>query len=126
MSDELKETVRGMATLILNSNRISEVHERSMKMYPLIYFEGVKSVKIEYDLSHESDVELDRQNNIKVKSPLRNCFVSYYLTIDESPTLNGSIEKRYEALEVSTRTLLWKDLPVKIYFNEKLVYGMKK
>lgn len=125
MSDEIHETVRGMAALIVNSNRISEVHEKSMKMYPLIYFDAVTQVKIDYDLSHQSDVELDKANNIKVKSPLRHCFVSYYLDIDESK-LDENLKARFSALENSTRTLFWKDLPVKIYFNKRLVYESKK
>jgi hypothetical protein len=111
-----------MAALVVNSNRISEVHEKSMKMYPLIYFDGVTQVKIDYDLSHQSDVNVDKQNNITVKSPLIHCFVSYYLTIDESK-MDENIKARFSALETSTRALFWKDLPVKIYFNERLVYG---
>lgn len=125
MSEDIKDTVRGMAALVVNSNRISEVHEKSMKMYPLIYFEGVSQVKIDYDLSHQSDVSVDKQNNITVKSPLRHCFVSYYLTIDESQ-LDENIKKRWAALENSTRTLFWKDLPIKVYFNDRLVFESKK
>lgn len=125
MSDELQKTVRGLAALVVNSNRISEVHERSMKMYPLIYFEGVESVKIEFDLSHESDVSVDKENNVKVNSPLRHCFVAYYLTIDEK-LLDENLKVRFRALENSTRTLFWKDLPVKIHFNDRLVYESKK
>jgi hypothetical protein len=113
-----------MAALVLNSNRISEVHEKSMKMYPLIYFEDVSAVKIDYDLSHNSDVELDIKNNITVKTPLRHCFVSYYLTIDEAK-LDDTLKQRFGALETSTRALFWKDLPVKIYFNDRLVYESK-
>ena len=124
MSDEVKETVRDMAALIVNSNRISEVHEKSMRNYPFIYFDYVSAVKIEYDLSHEPDVSLDKLNNITVKSPKRHCFVSYYLTIDERK-LDENLKVRFAALENSTRTLFWKDLPVKIYFNDRLVYESK-
>jgi len=125
LSEDIQDTVRGMAALVVNSNRISEVHEKSMKMYPLIYFDGVTQVKIDYDLSHQSDVSVDKQNNITVKSPLRHCFVSYYLTIDESK-LDENLKKRWAALENSTRTLFWKDLPVKVYFNDRLVFESKK
>jgi hypothetical protein len=121
LSDELQETVRGMAALTLTSNRISEVHEKSMKNYPFIYFDGVSSVRIDYDLSHQSDVEVDKLNNVRVNSPLRHCFVAYYLTLDERQ-LDENLKQRFAALETSTRTLFWKDLPVKIYFNERLVY----
>lgn len=123
--DDVQGTVRSMAALVINSNRISEVHEKSMKMYPLIYFEAVSQVKIDYDLSHSSDVDVDKTNNVTVKKPLRHCFVSYYLTIDESK-LDENLKKRWSALENSTRALFWKDLPVKIYFNDRLVYESKK
>lgn len=124
MSEDIQGTVRGMAALVLNSNRISEVHEKSMKNYPFIYFEGVSGVRIDYDLSHQSDVEVDKKNNIKVNAPLNHCYVAYYLTLDERQ-LDENIKARFRALETSTRTLFWKDLPVKIYFNERLVYESK-
>ena len=123
MSDELESTVRGMAALILNSNRISEVHEKSMSKYPFIYFEGVSAVRIDYDLSHQSEVEVDKKNII-VGAPLRHCYVAYYLTLDERQ-LDENLKQRFAALETSTRTLFWKDLPVKIYFNERLVFESK-
>lgn len=122
MSEDIQGTVRGMAALVLNSNRISEVHQKSMSNWPFIFFEGVSEVKIDYDLSHVSDVDVDKKNNVTVKSPLRHCFVSYYLTIDESK-IDENLKVRFKALENSTRSLFWKDLPVKIYFNNRLVYG---
>jgi hypothetical protein len=125
LSEDIQNTVRGMAALVLNSNRISEVHEKSMKSYPFIYFDAVSAVKIDYDLTHESNVDLDKENNIKVKSPLKNCFVSYYLTLDESK-IDQNLKVRFAALENSTRVLFWKDLPVKIYFNDRLVFESKK
>jgi hypothetical protein len=122
LSEDIQGTVRGMAALVLNSNRISEVHQKSMSNWPFIFFEGVSEVKIDYDLSHVSDVDVDKKNNVTVKSPLRHCFVSYYLTIDESK-IDENLKVRFKALENSTRSLFWKDLPVKIYFNNRLVYG---
>lgn len=125
MSDDTSEIVKDMAKLVLVSGKISETHEKNMKMYPLIYFDGVKEVKIEYDLSHKADALLDRQNNLTVRAPFRSNVVAYYLTIDETAK-NDNIDKRFKALESSIRTLFWKDLTVEIFMNEKIVYKSKK
>lgn len=125
MSDEVKDTIKNMAQLVVNSNKISDVHVKTMTMWPLIYFEGVSEAKIDYDLSHIGNVTVDKTNNITVKSPIRNNFVSYYLTIDERPEKNTYLDRRFAALEDSTRGMFWKDLPVKIYFNGKLRYQSK-
>jgi hypothetical protein len=117
--------VKGMAALVLNSGRLSEFHERNLKIYPLIFFEDVKEVKIDYDLSVRHDAELDKLNNLVVKKPLQHCYVSYYLTLNEESN-KPSLQRRFEALEISVQTLLWKNLPVEIYFNDKIVFKSKK
>lgn len=124
MSDDIDSQVKGMAALVLSSGRLSEFHEKNLKTYPLIYFEGVKEVKIDYDLSVRHDAEVDEKNNVKVKKPLQHCMISFYLTLDEAA--NTVVQRRFEALETSVRRLLWKDLPVEIYFNEKIVYKSRK
>lgn len=122
MSD-VKE-IKKMAALVVNSNKISEFHEKNMKMFPMVFFDAIKEVKIDYDLSVRHDVELDTKNNITVKAPLRNNFVSYYLTLDESK--NQNLDRRFSALEGSIKTLFWKDVIVEVYFNDKIVYKSKK
>lgn len=124
MSDDVRDTVRGMAALVVSSNRISQVHEKSLLAYPFIFFDGIKEVRIDYDLSHRHDVDLDSKNNITVKPPLQHCYVSYYLIMDD--TVNTNLDRRFQALEDSVKTLFWKDLTVKVYFNEKIVYESKK
>ena len=124
MSDDIESQVKGMASLVLSSGRLSEFHERNLKMYPLIYFNGVTEIKIDYDLAVRHDADVDQKNNLTLKKPLQSCIVSYYLKLDES--LQDSVQKRFDALETSVRTLFWKDLPVEIYFNDKIVFKSKK
>lgn len=125
MSDEVKDIVKDMAKLVLVSGKISETHEKNMKMYPFIYFDGVKEVKIDYDLSHRADAMLDNKNNLTVNSPIRNNVVTYYLSLNEG-TSNDKLDKRFAALEASIRTLFWKDVIVEVFINEKIVYKSKK
>jgi len=124
LSDDIESQVKGMAALVLSSGRLSEFHEKNLKMYPMIYFNDVKEVKIEYDLAVRHDAEVDSKNNLTLKKPLQNCIISYFLKLDES--LQDSVQKRFDALEGSVRNLLWKDLPVEIYFNDRIVYKSKK
>jgi hypothetical protein len=124
LSDDIDSQVKGMAALVLSSGRLSEFHEKNLKMYPFIYFYDVKEVKIEYDLSLRHDAEVDNKNNLTLKKPLQNCIVSYFLKLDEK--IQDSVDRRFEALEAAVRSLLWKNLPVEIYFNEKIVFKSRK
>lgn len=117
MSDkEVMEKIREMAKLTIMSSRINEIQEQNLKMYPLVFFEGVKSVKIEYDFSHKKTV-----NDEPV---IANSLISYYVELDESK--NDHLPTRFLMLEGSVRNLFWKDTTVEIYFNDKIVYKSKK
>lgn len=124
MSDDIESQVKGMAALVLSSGRLSEFHEKNLKMYPLIYFNAITEVKIEYDLAVRHDADVDNKNNLTLKKPLQNCIVSFFLKLDESQ--QDSLQKRFDALEHSVRVLLWKDLPVEVYFNDKIVFKSQK
>lgn len=105
-----------MAQLSILANKISEVQEKNMKMYPFCFFDGVKEVKIDYDLGHG--------HNEATKEVNHNSYVSYYLILDES--LNQTaLDKRFAATEASIRALFWGDTRVSVYFNDKLVYESK-
>lgn len=123
-SDDIKNTVKDMAKLVLMSGKISEMHEKNMKMYPFVYFEGVKEVKIDYDLSHRADALVDNKNNLTVNSPIRNNVVTYYIILDEAA--QTSLDKRFSALEASIRTLFWNDVMVEVFFNDSIKYKSKK
>lgn len=125
LSDDTSQIVKDMAKLVLVSGKISEIHEKNMKLYPLIYFDGVKEVRIDYDLSHKADALVDRANNLTINAPYRNNIVTYHLTIDEN-VKNDNLDKRFAALEASIRTLFWKDVIVEVFMGEKIAYKSKK
>lgn len=105
-----------MAQLSILANRISEVQEKNLKMYPFCFFDDVSVVRIEYDLGHGVD---ENSKEVHHKS-----LVAYHLTLDE--TVNERLlEKRLKTLEISIRAILWQDIMVKVFFNGKLVYESK-
>jgi len=120
-----KDFVKGMAALVVSSNRLSEFHEKNLKMFPFVFFDQVEAVKIDYDVSVEHNVDVDKKNNITIKKPFKNCYVAYYLTINDEANKN-QLSRRFETLENSVRDLLWKNLAVKIFFNDKLMFESKK
>lgn len=115
------QILKEMASLTILSGKISDLHEKNLKLYPYIYFEKVSSVEIEYDLSHHHNIQEDHENNkIVLNKPIVNQLISYYLILDESA--NDNLENRYLALAKSVKTLLWKDIKVEIYFNRQIKY----
>ena len=112
MSDTAKR-LKEMAQLSLLANRISEIQEKNLKSFPFIFFNGVKSVKIDYDLSKPLTVKDSTGQH-----------VTYLLELEEKE--NDHLEKRFEAIENSTRMLFWSDLKVRVFFKDKLVYESKK
>lgn len=124
-SPSTPELLSEMARLTTLSGRINDVQERNLKMFPLIFFEGVQECRVDYDLSHKSDIMEDELNDkLIINSPTRNACIAYYLTLDESQ--NTDLDKRYMALEKSVRTLFWTDLTVEVYFNGQIKYKSLK
>jgi hypothetical protein len=119
------DTVKEMAKLAIISNRISEVHEKNMKTYPFIFFDGVKDVKIDYDLSNKANIDESDYKQLRVNTPTANHFVKYYLTINPE-TQNQNMDRRLTAIESAIRTLFWKNVTVFIYINDKLIFESKK
>jgi len=117
MSDKAQQIVKEMAKLTMLSNRISEIQEKNLKMYPLVVFNEVQTVKIDYDLTtYRTGAEEGETRN--------NSQVSFYVDLDESKQDN--IEKRFNYLEAAVRNLFWADLTVKIYINNTLKFESKK
>ena len=117
--------VKDMAKLVLVAGKISDVHVKNLQMYPLIYFDGVKEAKIDYDLSHKADALVDKDNNLTINAPYRHNVVTYYLTLFPGAK-NDNLDKRFAALEASIRTLFWKDVILEVFMDEKIVYKSKK
>jgi hypothetical protein len=103
-----------MAQLSMLSNRISEIQEKNLKHYPFVFFNDVKSVKIEYNLS--------RWDNEQSNGLERH--VTYSLELDE--TNQAHLDKRFFCIEEATRVLFWSDLKVRVVINGKLAYESKE
>jgi len=119
-----------MAQLSIHSNRINEVHELNLKTYPFLFFNGVKSAKIEYNLENQSIVDYEADNKkieirYKLDKPKIDHFkIIYDLSIDET-IQNEYLDKRFEALERSISALLWNGIFLEVIFNNKSVYKSK-
>lgn len=105
-----------MGQLTALSGRLCDLQIHNLKMFSLVFFEGVTEAKIDYDLTPYKTMDDEPTKN--------NLLVSYYLTLDES--LNKDLPKRFEALENSVRTLFWSDISVEIYFNNNIKYKSPK
>ena len=116
MTTPTTEILREMAYLTALSGRISEVQVKNLQMFPLVYFNSVDEVKIEYDLAPLKTMD---------DSPtFSNSLVSYYLTLNELE--NVDLDKRFLALENSVRQLFWSDIKIEVYFNDQIKYKSKK
>lgn len=130
MSDDVTQQVREMAKLSIYSNKISEIQEKNLKMYPFVFFDGVKSVRIDYDFSNHVTWETEENSkteNIAYQAneiDTSHFRVSYFLTIDETYE-NISIDKRFDAIEASVRNLFWKDVKIQVYLNDTLKFESK-
>lgn len=112
MNTPIDEILKEMAQLTALSGRISSIQIHNLKMFPLVFFDAVETVKIDYDLAPMKTVEDEPVKN--------NLLVAYYLTLDE--TKNQDLDKRFMALEQSVRNLFWTDTKVEIYFNDQIKY----
>jgi len=106
------ELLKEMARLTALSGRVSDVQLKNLQFFPLVFFEGITEVKIEYDLMPQKSIDDEPTKS--------NSLISYHLTLDELK--NSNLEERFLALEKSVRTLFWSDTVLEIYFNKKIVY----
>jgi hypothetical protein len=114
--DDVQQYVTEMAKAAVLSDRLNEIQERNLKLYPLVFFEAVRTAEIDYDFSARRD-----PGDAKKKAPPR---VAYNLRLDESR--NPDADKRFKLLELAVRRLLWKDLVVKLSFNGTLKFESEK
>jgi hypothetical protein len=116
MNTPINEILKEMASLTALSGRISSIQIHNLKMFPLVFFDSIDQVRIDYDLAPTKTMDDEPTKN--------NLLVAYYLTLDESK--NQDLDKRYIALEQSVRNLFWSDTIVEIYFNDQIKYKSKK
>lgn len=125
MSDNsINQTVRDMAKLSMFSNRLSDVQINNLKMYPFIFFEGVQSVKLDYDLDQARHVGTSPNKETleieySISNKILNHTISYNLKVGGTP--QTYLSKRVQALTQAVHDLLWKDIEVKILLNGKKI-----
>jgi hypothetical protein len=125
-----QEKIREMAKLSLLTNKLNDIQVKNLKMYPLVFFNGIKEAKMDYDLSNDQMVDsMENKSDLEVtyqfhRPSSRHLRVSYHLDIENSAD-NANLDKRYEATEKSVRNLLFKDIKVQIFINSKLAYESK-
>lgn len=114
----IESKIREMAKLSILSNRINEVQEKNLKMWPLVFFNGVESFRLEYDFDARPTAGDD-------KSP-QGSSVSYFLETDgDKPAFelqNNRLDVRLSTLTTSVRNLFWKNTRVSVYLNDELIY----
>lgn len=130
MSDDFtinEQTVREMAKLALYSNKINEIQEKNLKMYPFVFFDNIRSVSVDYDFTNRQtwDTE-ENQETLDIaykpgKLDISHHRVTYRLTLGDGPE-NMDLDKRFLALQNSVRNLFWKEVRVQVYFNETLKF----
>ena len=123
--------IRDMARLSILENRLNDIQIKNLRMFPLIFFNGVSEAKINYDFSvgkPSVDYEIENKTDpdkLSIKysfdRPELKSMVEYSLTMDESQT-NDHLENRFLALEKAVRHLFWKEVKVIVLFNDKKVY----
>jgi len=106
-TSDTESKVRELAKLSILTNRISEVHEKNLKAYPFIFFNGVKEASVEYDL------ERGEGNQVSLSLLLNN------------GADNPFMEKRFEALDTSIKNLFWKEVTVSVKIDGKEVFNSK-
>lgn len=125
-----QETMQELARLTLLSNKLSDVQLKNLQMYAFVFFDGVKELKLDYDLSNNMEVESEEDaKNIDVTYKFHpksdHLRVSYYLTVTPG-TEQPNIERRFASLESSVRHILWKDIKVQLFINDKMILESKK
>jgi hypothetical protein len=101
----INEIVTDLKKLIILSGQLSEIHIKNIKMFPFIFFDGVQSAEVTFDL----DIAKERDGAMSVCYRLK--FKKGFSKID-------NLQQRCQALENAVKNLLWKEVDVAIYKNK--------
>lgn len=105
MSEQLIDT-KDQDRLMAFFGRIPENYWKTLTSYPFIYFNDVKSVKLDYC--------------VKTVNEQDPTFFSFDLELDIET--NDHLDKRYRTIEEAVRKLFWSDSNVQIKLNGEEVY----
>lgn len=101
----INEIVSDLKKLVILSGRLSEIHINNLKMFPFAFFDGLKSVELDFDL----DIEKERDGRM---------IVNYRLKFKKGFSKIDNLTARCAALENAVKNLLWKEVEVSIYKNK--------
>lgn len=123
------ETLKEMARLTMLSNKLNDIQLKNLSMFPMVFFNGISQVTMDYDLSNNLAVDTEEDaNKLDIKytfeTATQHLIVKYYLEVNETEA-QENLPKRFEALESSVRGLLWKDIKINVFINNKLSYESK-
>jgi len=106
MSD-VEKTIEDLNKIAMLTGEISSLHEKSLKTYPYIVFNGVKDFSIKYDISKDYTKENGEG------------YFTFDIEIEKEQDL---LDKRCENLTEWVRNLFWREIKIEIYLNGKLEY----
>jgi len=118
MSEDILKQLKDMAQMSAITGKISTVQERNLKMYPLVFFDGVERVEINYDLSPIRSSE-NGSDLVAAKS-----FVAYDIKTDGREVMN--LNRRCAAIDRAVATLLWSGIHVEVFVDGVQKYGGAK
>lgn len=94
--------IKEMARLTMLSNRLNPIQERNMKMFPLVFFEGVVKATMTFDLSCRPD-----------SMDTRETYVNYQILIADDQQITDKAY-RTKSLQEAVRGLFWSNLKVEV------------
>jgi len=97
---------------VLLTGRLSEVHEKTFRMIPFIFFDEVSKVEISYDIVTDSNGSMP---GLGSKIVFTISFKDGY-----DPDL---LDKRVGALRNTVKTTLWSEVEVKVFDGKGKLLG---
>jgi len=110
--ERVSNAIKEMSHMTIFFNKVSSAQVKSIEMFPFIYFDGVNSVELDYDLE---TVTPD-------KGPSSNKSIVRYDLFMDPMVKNNNMEYRFKTLEKSIRDIFWKEVNIHVYINDELKY----
>ena len=96
--------LKDLRNITMLTGEISSLHEKNLKTWVFVAFDGVENLEIKYDLSKDYHKEVGES------------YIDFYLEV-EPMAVNEKFEERCKTLTGWVRDMLWNDIKVKIFIN---------
>lgn len=97
-------SLKDLTKLGVFSGRVSEVHMKNLQSFPFVFFNGIKEVSIDYDVSQSKEGQ---------------SYVKYNIDLQGD---NDNVQYRCHCIENAVRSVFWKEINVIVCINETEVY----